>query len=145
MEPSCPAHSRDRFALRSEDQADNAPIRHLFQEGRGFSTVMFWITFFMCLFMVYALSSWLTKLMASAGYSLGSALTFVLVLNFGAMIGAIGGGWLADRFHIKYVLIGMYALAAVSIALLGYKVSTEMLFIIVALAGASTIGTQIGA
>ena len=143
MEPSYAAHAGDRFALPSEDQADNAPIRHLFQEGRGFSTVMFWITFFMCLFMVYALSSWLTKLMASAGYSLGSALTFVLVLNFGAMIGAIGGGWLADRFHIKYVLIGMYALAAVSIALLGYKVSTEMLFVLVGLAGASTIGTQI--
>ena len=82
-------------------------------------------------------------LMASAGYSLGSALTFVLVLNFGAMIGAIGGGWLADRFHIKYVLIGMYSLAAVSITLLGYKVSTEMLFLLVGLAGASTIGTQI--
>ena len=81
--------------------------------------------------------------MANAGYSLGSALTFVLVLNFGAMIGAIGGGWLADRFHIKYVLIGMYSLAAVSITLLGYKVSTEMLFLLVGLAGASTIGTQI--
>jgi AAHS family benzoate transporter-like MFS transporter len=93
--------------------------------------------------MVYALSSWLTKLMASAGYSLGSALTFVLVLNFGAMIGAIGGGWLADRFHIKYVLLGFYALAAVSITLLGYKVPTEVLFILVGLAGASTIGTQI--
>jgi len=143
MEPSYTPHAGDRFALPSEDQADNAPIRHLFQEGRGFSTVMFWIAFFMCLFMVYALSSWLTKLMAGAGYSLGSALTFVLVLNFGAMIGAIGGGWLADRFHIKYVLIGMYALAAVSITLLGYKVSTEMLFLLVGLAGASTIGTQI--
>src|SRR5207249_11146002 len=90
-----------------------------------------------------ALSSWLTKLKASAGYSLGSALPFVLVLNSGAMIGAIGGGWLADRFHIKYVLIGMYSLAAVSITLLGYKVSTEMLFLLVGLAGASTIGTQI--
>ena len=45
----------------------------------------------------------------------------MLVLNFGAMIGAIGGGWLADRFHIKYVLVGMYALAAVSITLLGYQ------------------------
>jgi AAHS family benzoate transporter-like MFS transporter len=65
------------------------------------------------------------------------------VLNFGAVIGAVGGGWLADRFHIKYVLIGMYALAAVSITLLGYKVSTEVLFILVGLAGASTIGTQI--
>ena len=38
---------------------------------------------------------------------------------------------------------GFYALAAVSITLLGYKVPTEVLFILVGLAGASTIGTQI--
>jgi hypothetical protein len=36
---------------------------------------------FMGLFMVYALSSWLTRLMAMAGYSLGSALNFVIVFN----------------------------------------------------------------
>jgi AAHS family benzoate transporter-like MFS transporter len=143
MEPDYAPHSDDQFALPNEDKADNAPVRHLFQEGRGFSTVMFWIAFLMCLFMVYGLSSWLTKLMAGAGYSLGSALTFVLVLNFGAIVGAIGGGWLADRFHIKYVLAGMYLLAAVSITLLGYKMPTEALYLLVALAGASTIGTQI--
>ena len=129
--------------MPSADKAQGAPVGKLFQDGRGFSTLMFWVTFFMCLFMVYALSSWLTKLMAGAGYSLGSALTFVLVLNFGAMLGAVGGGWLADRFHIKYVLVGMYALAAVSISLLGFKVPTEVLFLLVGLAGASTIGTQI--
>lgn len=143
MSPGYQPQADDRFALPASDKAQGAPVGKLFQDGRGFSTVMFWITFFMCLFMVYALSSWLTKLMASAGYSLGSALTFVLVLNFGAMIGAVGGGWLADRFHIKYVLVGMYALAAVSITLLGYKVPTEVLFLLVGLAGASTIGTQI--
>jgi AAHS family benzoate transporter-like MFS transporter len=37
----------------------------------------------------------------------------------------------------------MYLLAAVSITLLGYKVPTEVLYLLVALAGASTIGTQI--
>src|SRR5258705_9434275 len=137
MEPSYRPQAGDRFALPREDKADNAPIRHLFQEQRGFSTVMFWIAFLMCLFMVYGLSSWLTKLMASAGHSLGSALTFVLVLNFGAIVGAIGGGWLADRFHIKHVLAGMYLLAAVSITLLGYQVPTELLYLLVALAGAS--------
>jgi len=143
IEPSYQPKPTDVFALPSEDKADNAPIRHLFQEGRGFSTVMFWIAFLMCLFMVYGLSSWLTKLMASAGYGLGSALTFVLVLNFGAIVGAIGGGWLADRFHIKYVLASMYLLAAVSITLLGFKAPTEILLVLVGLAGASTIGTQI--
>jgi AAHS family benzoate transporter-like MFS transporter len=143
LEPGYRPAPTDRFAVPAEDQADSAPIAHLFREGRGFSTVMFWVAFFMCLFMVYALSSWLTKLMAGAGYSLGSALTFVLVLNVGAMIGAVAGGWLADRFHIKIVLASMYALAAISITLLGYKMPTELLFLVVGLAGASTIGTQI--
>ena len=134
----------DRFAAPQQGQAAaSAPIRELFQGGRGASTLMFWISCFMCLFMVYALSSWLTKLMAQAGYSLGSALTFVLVLNAGAIAGALCGGWLADKFHIKWVLVGMYLLAAVSIALLGTKMSTEWLYVLVALAGATTIGTQI--
>jgi AAHS family benzoate transporter-like MFS transporter len=143
LEPSFAPQQGDAFALPSADRATGAPIGKLFQDGRGFSTAMFWIAFFMCLFMVYALSSWLAKLMAGAGYSLGSALTFVLVLNFGAVIGAVGGGWLADRFHIKYVLVAMYALAAVSITLLGFPVPTPVLFALVGLAGASTIGTQI--
>ena len=131
------------FVLPAVDKANNAQIRHLFNEGRGFSTFMFWVAFFMCLFMVYALSSWLAKLMASAGYSLGSALTFVLVLNFGAMVGAVGGGWLADRFHIKYVLMVFFSLAAMSISMLGYKVPTGVLYFLVGMAGATTIGTQI--
>jgi len=143
LDPTYVAATTDRFAIPAKDRADSAPIKHLFYDGRGFSTVMFWIAFFMCLFMVFALSSWLTKLMAGAGYSLGSALTFVLVLNVGAMVGAITGGWLADRFHIKYVLAGMYALAAVSLTTLGFAVSTPVLFVLVGLAGASTIGTQI--
>ncbi|MBC7734055.1 MAG: MFS transporter [Bacteriovorax sp.] len=143
LEPSYRPAASDRFTVPAQDKADSAPIRHLFSEGRGFSTVMLWLAFFMCLFMVYALSSWLTKLMAGAGYSLGSALTFVLVLNVGAVIGAVGGGWLADRFHIKYVLASMYALAAVSITLLGQPMPTAALFFVVGLAGASTIGTQI--
>jgi AAHS family benzoate transporter-like MFS transporter len=41
------------------------------------------------------------------------------------------------------VLAGMYLLAAVSITLLGHPVPTEVLYLLVALAGASTIGTQI--
>ena len=143
MEPSYRATPSDRFAVPRADRADGAPIGKLFQDGRGFSTIMFWVAFFMCLFMVYALSSWLAKLMAGAGYSLGSALTFVLVLNFGAVIGAVGGGWLADRFHIKYVLVGMYVMAAISITMLGYPVPTPVLFALVGVAGASTIGTQI--
>ncbi|SKD04449.1 benzoate transport [Burkholderia sp. CF099] len=143
LEPRYLPQPNDQFKLPTVDGLANAPIRQLFQNGRGFSTVMFWTVFFMCLFMAYALSSWLTKLMANAGYSLGSAMTFVLVLNFGAIVGATGGGWLADRFHIKHVLVVFFALAAASISMLGYKVPTAALYFLVGMAGATTIGTQI--
>ncbi|CAG9265599.1 Benzoate transport protein [Burkholderia cepacia] len=143
LDPAYRRQPGDCYVVPRVDHTGNAPVRQLFDDGRGFSTVMFWIACFMCLFMVYALSSWLTRLMAGAGYSLGSALTFVLVLNAGAMAGAIGGGWLADRLPIKTVLVSMYLLAAVSITLLGYPMPTALLFVLVALAGASTIGTQI--
>lgn len=104
---------------------------------------MFWIAFFTGLFMIYALSSWLTKLMAMSGYSLGSALSFVIALNVGAMVGAIGGGWLADRFHIKWVLVTMYALGGVFLVLMTIKMPTELLYLVIAAVGACSTGAQI--
>jgi MFS transporter, AAHS family, benzoate transport protein len=104
---------------------------------------MFWTTCFMCLFMVYALSAWLAALMAGAGHGLGSALAFVFALNLGGVAGAIGGGLLADRFSIKHVLVGMYVVAGIAIVMLGYPLPRPILFGVVALAGAATIGSQI--
>ena len=132
-----------QFAVPAEDRADETPIRHVFQDGRGFSTVMIWIAYFTGLFMVYALSSWLTKLMAMAGYSLGSALTFTLLFNLGAIVGSVVGAWLGDKFNIKYVLVAFYAMGAVSLTLMGYTKSTELLYLVVCGVGASTLGTAV--
>jgi AAHS family benzoate transporter-like MFS transporter len=93
--------------------------------------------------MVYALSSWLPKLMANAGYSLGSSLSFLLVLNFGAIFGAVGGGVLGDKHNLPRVLAVFFTIAAVSITLLGFKSPTPMLYLLIAIAGATTIGSQI--
>ncbi len=132
-----------RFVLPSSDRAGGVPIVRLFQDGRGLSTVMFWIAFFTGLFMIYALSSWLTKLMAMSGYSLGSALSFVIALNVGAMVGAIGGGWLADKFHIKWVLVAMYALGGVFLTMMTVKMPVEWLYLVIAAVGACSTGAQI--
>jgi AAHS family benzoate transporter-like MFS transporter len=143
LAPGFTVPANERFLPPLGEASGSSPVRALFQNDRGFSTAMIWIAFFMGLFMVYALSSWLTKLMALAGYSLGSALNFVLTFNIGAMAGAISGGYLGDRFNIKYVLVSFYALGAVALALMGYTSSTELLFIMVFIVGASTLGTQL--
>ncbi|UZE25666.1 MFS transporter [Pseudomonas sp. B21-056] len=120
-----------------------APVRNLFRDGRGFSTVMIWAAFMTGLFMVYALNSWLTKLMAMAGFSLGSALNFVIVFNVGAIVGALGGGWLSDKLNIKHVLVAFYLIGAIALTVLGYTRSTSLLFAVVFIVGASTLGTQL--
>lgn len=121
----------------------HTPVRDLFKQGRGFSTVMIWAAFMTGLFMVYALNSWLTKLMAMAGFSLGSALNFVIVFNLGSIAGAMLGGWLSDKFSIKHVLVCFYITGAVALTLMGYTRDTTALFAVVFLVGASTLGTQL--
>ncbi|AOE85444.1 MFS transporter [Pseudomonas sp. TCU-HL1] len=133
----------DDELLLVETKVQGAPVLELFREGRGLRTVMIWVAFFCCLLMVYALSSWLPKLMANAGYSLGSSLSFLLALNFGGMFGAIAGGFLGDRFNLPKVVAAFFIVAAVSISLLGFKSPTPVLYLLIGIAGATTIGTQI--
>ena len=49
------------------------PVKKLFTEQRGFSTIMFWITSFMALLVIYGLGTWLPQLMVQAGYPLTSS------------------------------------------------------------------------
>lgn len=127
----------------NENIHHEAPVKALFQDGRAFSTFMFWIAFFMCLSMVYALGSWLPKLMLQAGYSLGASMLFLFALNIGGMVGAIGGGALADRFHLKPVITSMFVIGAAALILLGFNSPQIVLYSLIALAGAATIGSQI--
>lgn len=129
--------------VATTDKPKQSAFTQLFTEGRAFGTLMFWVAFFMCLLMTYTLSSWLPKLMLSAGYSLKGSIMFLFALNVGAMIGAISGGYLADRFHLKPVIITMCALAAVSISALAINSPPVILYSLVAVAGATTIGTSI--
>ncbi len=143
IEPSLKLTAEDQFVVPPSAKGSGVPIAKLFQEGRGLSTLMFWVAFFTGLFMIYALSSWLTKLMAMSGYSLGSALSFVIALNLGAMFGAIFGGWLADKFHIKWVLVTMYALGGLFLYLMTIPMSTDMLYLVIGAVGACSTGAQI--
>jgi AAHS family benzoate transporter-like MFS transporter len=141
--PEQAVSASSQFSLNEPVAGDEAPLKALFQQGRTFSTMMFWIAFFMCLLMVYALGSWLPKLMIQAGYSLGASMIFLFALNIGGMIGAIGGGVLADRFHLKPVLTTMFAVGALALILLGFNSPQAVLYTLIAIAGAATIGSQI--
>ncbi|MCM3726490.1 aromatic acid/H+ symport family MFS transporter [Neobacillus cucumis] len=119
-----------------------SPVAALFKNKRTLGTVMIWIAFFMCLLMINGVSTWLPNLMFSAGYALGSSLSFMIVLNIGAIVGTLILGGLADKFGVKKVLVPMYIMAAVSLTLLGFKNNMIILYLLVFITGACTMGAQ---
>jgi len=106
------------------------------------ATVCFWLTSFLCLFMIYGLNTWLPQIMRQAGYSLGSALTFLVVFNVGAIIGTVVIAMAADKLGSKPVIVVTFLLAAVAVTLLSLHLPSLVLYALVAVGGAGTIGTQ---
>lgn len=142
LAPGCDVMPGDQLQA-AERKGEGGSVLDLFRNGLATRTLALWLAFFCCLLMVYALSAWLPKLMANAGYSLGSSLSFLLALNFGGMAGAILGGWLGDRYNLVKVKVAFFLAAALSISLLGVNSPMPVLYLLIFIAGATTIGTQI--
>ena len=118
-------------------------LRELFSSRWRRSTLLFAGANFCGLLLVYGLNTWLPQIMRGAGFELGSALAFLLVLNVGAIVGSIGASWVADRIGIKKVVTTSFILAFISIFLISLNLPVALLFVLVAFAGLGSVGTQI--
>ncbi|MFJ7754623.1 MFS transporter [Peribacillus muralis] len=141
VNPANKFNLEDEF-LDVEKKDVNIPIIGLFKDSRTIGTLMFWTAYFMCLLMIFGLNTWLPKLMLEAGYALNSSLGFLVVLQGGAIVGTLIIAKLCDRYGFKKMLVPMYALGAVSLTLMGMGGSSFWIYILVAVAGACTIGAQ---
>ena len=142
LAPQVTVQENTIFELDKVDIPESASVASLFKRGRAINTLLFWLAFFSCLLTMYALSSWLPKLMMAAGYSMDNSLMFMMVMNIGAVIGIVGGGVLADRFHLKPVLMVLGIMGAIVMSLMGFQSNQFLLYILVFLAGAASIGSQ---
>lgn len=120
-----------------------AGIRILFSRRYLAATMLFALASFCGLLLVYGLNTWLPQIMSEAGYSLGGSLTFLLVLNAGAIIGAIAASRVADRIGSKPVTTAAFLAAAVSVLLLSVNLPTALLLAFIAIGGLGSVGTQI--
>ena len=114
----------------------------LFSPEYLWPTVLLGLMSAMGLLLVYSLNTWLPELMLRAGYNAKGSLSFLLVLNGGAVIGALIGSRVADRFGPKPVVASCFLLGAIAIALLTISLPLALLLIFVAVAGLGTSGTQ---
>jgi MFS transporter, AAHS family, benzoate transport protein len=122
---------------------ERAGFAGLFGREYWFPTVVLGVMSATGLILVYMLNTWLPELMGRAGYSTQGALSFLLVLNGGAVVSALLASRLADRFGPKLVVAASFALGAVGLALLTLQAPLGLLLLFVAIVGAGTSGTQI--
>jgi AAHS family benzoate transporter-like MFS transporter len=94
------------------------------------------------LFAWYGLGTWLPNLMQLAGYNLGSALTFALALNLGAVAGSVITAWAGTRFGPVPTAIAAAAVAAVALLVLVTGPPLAVVYLMLVLAGVGTHGTQ---
>ncbi|HZH21549.1 MAG TPA: MFS transporter [Geodermatophilus sp.] len=95
------------------------------------------------LLLVYALNTWLPELMGRAGFSTNGSLAFLLVLNGGAVLGALVASRFADRYGPKLVVAASFLLGALALVLLTVGLPLGVLLAFVAVVGLGTSGTQI--
>ncbi|GAB3626625.1 4-hydroxybenzoate transporter [Pandoraea terrae] len=128
------------------ERAPGSPVSHLFKPAFLRGTLLFWLTFFMSLLVIYLLSSWLPTLLRTTGLSLRTAAIVAAMFQVGGTLGAIVLGWLMDRFNPHYVLSASYALAGVCIATIGALATSPLLVsVAVFFAGFCVSGSQVGA
>jgi len=123
--------------------ARTSGIRTLFTGRFIVATVVFALASFCGLLLVYGLNTWLPNIMVEAGYALGSSLAFLLILNAGAIVGTISASRIADRVGSKAVTASAFLAATISILLLSMRLPTGVLYLLVAVAGLGSVGSQI--
>jgi AAHS family benzoate transporter-like MFS transporter len=133
--------SLDAFAAEP-DAERRGGLRGLFTPSVRMTTLLFWVASFAGLLLVYGVNTWLPTMMRANGYNLGSAISFLLVINVGGIVGMLVAGRLADRFGSRPVAITWFALTAVGVGLLALKMPLAVTYVVVFLTGGWLFSAQ---
>jgi MFS transporter, AAHS family, benzoate transport protein len=114
----------------------------LFSGGNALPALLLGFMSVTGLLLVYALNTWLPELMRRAGFSTQGSLAFLLVLNGGAVIGALIGSRIADRFGPKPVVATCFLIGAVAISIITFSLPIGVLLCFIAIVGLGTSVTQ---
>ncbi|EYT79496.1 major facilitator transporter [Streptomyces sp. Tu 6176] len=126
------------------DGAARVPFTELLKPAYLRAGIGVWVASFMGLLLVYGLNTWLPKLMNDAGYPVPTAVTQLLVLNVGGVVGLLVGGWVADRRGIKGTTVVWFAVSVLMLACLSVRMHNDLLLdLVVLLTGVFVFSAQV--
>jgi len=137
-----PNPSKARVAAM--DAQKSGFVEALTGDGRGLTTLLLWIAFFLALLIMYLLLSWLPSLMIGRGLSRSDAGLIQMTFNLAGAAGSIVTGWLMDhRRRRTLTILGAFGASGAAVAAAASAPASLAVFLVVGAAlGATVSGVQ---
>src|SRR5690606_1399570 len=127
----------------SDEDGRRAGLRDLLRRPLLTTAIVFALAGLIGQLFIYGLSTWLPEIMRSAGYPLGSALSFLATMSIGAIAGATVMSICADRIGPRTVAMWGFGIGVLSLVTMSLAPPTPVLYVAVALAGVGANGTAV--
>ncbi|MGS3448099.1 MFS transporter [Klebsiella electrica] len=132
------------FMLPAQPVNANA-MRLVLSRQYRLGSLMLWLVYFMGLFLVYILGSWLPTLVKEVGLTVSQAAVMTAIYQAGGTIGSLFAGWLMDRINPHRALGLIYAIGGLFTMAIGYAAASFALLCLLAfVSGACLNGANTG-
>lgn len=108
----------DAIYLVREKKAAGVPLGHLFRDGRAGMTILLWFAVVADLIVIYFMLSWLPMLLHNNGLSVPKAVAAAAMFSTSGLVATATMGRVMDWLGPHRTLAGLFALAAISIAMI---------------------------
>lgn len=132
------------FTLPAQPVNANA-MRLVLSRHYRLGSLMLWLVYFMGLFLVYILGSWLPTLVKEVGLTVSQAAVMTAIYQAGGTVGSLFAGWLMDRINPHRALGLIYAIGGLFTMAMGYAAASFALLCLLAfVSGACLNGANTG-
>ncbi|HIF5910647.1 TPA: MFS transporter [Raoultella ornithinolytica] len=132
------------FTLPAQPANTNA-MRLVLSRHYRLGSLMLWLVYFMGLFLVYILGSWLPTLVKEVGLTVSQAAVMTAIYQAGGTVGSLFAGWLMDRINPHRALGLIYAIGGLFTMAMGYAAASFALLCLLAfVSGACLNGANTG-
>lgn len=124
---------------------NSSAMRIVLSRDYLFGSLMLWLIYFMGLFLVYILGSWLPTLVKEIGLTVSEAAVMTALYQAGGTVGSLFAGWLMDKINPHRALGIIYTVGGLFTMAIGYAgVNFPLLCSLAFISGACLNGANTG-
>ena len=124
---------------------NSSAMRIVLSRDYLFGSLMLWLIYFMGLFLVYILGSWLPTLVKEIGLTVSQAAVMTALYQAGGTVGSLFAGWLMDKINPHRALGIIYTVGGLFTMAIGYAgVNFPLLCSLAFISGACLNGANTG-